>query len=83
MVAARERVLAVAPGAAHGTPCQAHKGARPARVRGFSLDRMKDFGDTDHPEILDSGNWIVDSVPGRARRCDERHRRLAVKSRAR
>jgi hypothetical protein len=26
---------------------------------------MKDFGDTDHLEILDSGNWIVDSVAGR------------------
>ena len=56
MVAAGERVLAVAPGAAHRTARQAYERAWPAGVSRFSLDRMKDFGDADHPEILDSGN---------------------------
>jgi hypothetical protein len=66
MVAAGEGVLAVAPGAAHRTAGQTHKSAWAAGVRGFALDRMKDFGDAEHSKILDSGNWIVDAVFGRA-----------------
>ena len=50
---AGESVFAVAPGTAHGTAGQAHEGARAAGMRGLSLNRTKDLGDTKHDQILD------------------------------
>ena len=48
MFAATKSVLTVAPDASHGTAGQTNKGARPAGVRGFSLDGAKNFGDSEH-----------------------------------
>jgi len=60
LLAAGEGVLAVAPGAAHRTAGQPHESARASRMGGLSLNRAKDFSDTKHRQILDSGPLIVD-----------------------
>ena len=60
MIAAGERVFAVAPDAAHRAAGQPHKRARPASVRRFALDRAKDFSYAQHTGILDFRLVIVD-----------------------
>ena len=65
MVAAGERVFAVAPRAAHRTAGQPDERARPAGMRRFTLDRMKDFGYAEHATILGFGSVNVD-LPGNA-----------------
>ena len=60
MVAAAERVFAVAPGAAHGTAGQPNERAGPAGMRRFALDRTKDFCYAEHASILGFGSVNVD-----------------------
>ena len=64
MIAAGERVFAVAPRATHRTAGQPDERARPAGVRRFTLDRMKDFGYAEHATILGLGSPNVD-LPGK------------------
>ena len=60
VIAAGERVFAVAPDAAHWAAGQAHERARAAGVRRFALDRAKDFSYAQHTGILDFRLVIVD-----------------------
>ena len=47
-LAARERVLAVTPSAAHRAARQAHERARATGVAGLALNRAEDFRDAKH-----------------------------------
>lgn len=60
MFSAAEGVLAVAPGAAHGTAGEPHKRARPSGVSRFTLNRSEDLSYAKHPEILVFRPAVVD-----------------------
>src|SRR6266480_1928039 len=60
VIAAGERIFAVAPDAAHRAAGQSHKGAGAAGMRRFALDRAKDFSYAQHTGILDWRLAIVD-----------------------
>jgi len=68
VIAAGERIFAVAPDAAHWAAGQSHEGAGAAGMRRFALDRAKDFSYAEHIGILDFRLVIVDlAAIGKAR----------------